>query len=182
MTTADLDSVLKLELALFGEEAWSRQMLTGELDQQPVSRCYLVAEDDEGIAGYGGVLVAGEQADILTIAVATTRWGQGIGSSVLEALMTEAARRECIEVFLEVRADNSRAQRLYQWWGFAEIGIRRGYYQPSGTDAIVMRRSLASVVRPGPPPTDGRGGAADGWAAADGLVAEDAVAGDGEAS
>ena len=47
-------------------------------------------------------------------------------------------------MFLEVRADNTRAQRLYRWWGFAEIGIRRGYYQPSGTDAIVMRRDLTT--------------------------------------
>jgi [ribosomal protein S18]-alanine N-acetyltransferase len=181
MTTADLESVLNLELALFGEEAWSRQMLEGELEQQPASRCYLVAEDDRGIAGYGGVLAAGDQADILTIAVGTTRWGQGIGSSLLEALLTEAARRGCTEVFLEVRADNSRAQRLYHWWGFAEIGIRRGYYQPSGTDAIVMRRSLASVVRPGSPAAGVRHGAADGHPVAHPFVSEDAVAGDGEA-
>jgi ribosomal-protein-alanine N-acetyltransferase len=45
-------------------------------------------------------------------------------------------------VFLEVRADNARAQRLYQWRGFTEVGIRRGYYQPSGTDAVVMRLDL----------------------------------------
>jgi hypothetical protein len=70
-------------------------------------------------------------------------------------------------VFLEVRADNSRAQRLYHWWGFTEIGIRRGYYQPSGTDAIVMRRSLASVVRPGRVPAAGRGGGDASGASAD---------------
>ena len=167
MTAADLDSVLELELALFGEEAWSRQMLAGELEQQPASRYYLLAEDDAGIAAYGGVLVAGEQADILTIAVATARWGNGIGSWLLEALLTEAARRGCAEMFLEVRADNARAQRLYHWWGFTEIGIRRGYYQPSGTDAIVMRRSLASVVRPGQVPAAGAQGADMSRAGAD---------------
>jgi ribosomal-protein-alanine N-acetyltransferase len=48
-----------------------------------------------------------------------------------------------------VRADNTRAQRLYRWWGFDDIGIRRGYYQPSGMDAIVMRRDLAGVLKPG---------------------------------
>ena len=46
-----------------------------------------------------------------------------------------------------------RAQRLYNWWGFAEIGIRRGYYQPSGADAIVMRRDLA-VREAEPEPAD----------------------------
>jgi ribosomal-protein-alanine N-acetyltransferase len=143
MTRADLDAVLSLEVALFGPEAWSRQMLTGELSQQPASRHYLVAEDNEGIVGYAGLLAAGGQADVLTIAVATSRWGQGIGTDLLAALLAEARRRGCTEVFLEVKTDNTRAQRLYHRWGFTEIGIRRGYYQPSGADAIVMRRDLA---------------------------------------
>lgn len=146
MTTADLDSVLALEVALFGAEAWSRQMLAGELAQQPENRYYVVAEDDDGtIVAYAGLMTAGTQADVLTIAVATIRWGQGIGSELVAALLAEATRRGCTEIFLEVRADNSRAQRLYQRWGFAEIGIRRGYYQPSGTDAIVMRRDLTGT-------------------------------------
>jgi ribosomal-protein-alanine N-acetyltransferase len=150
MTSADLDYVLGLEFALFGEEAWSRQMLAGELDQQPVSRYYLVAEEDGTIVGYAGLLAAGGQADVLTIAVSTARWGQGIGSQLLAELLSEAVRRGCTEIFLEVRADNARAQRLYRWWGFDEIGVRRGYYQPSGMDAIVMRRDLTGVLRPGP--------------------------------
>jgi [ribosomal protein S18]-alanine N-acetyltransferase len=149
MTTADLDNVLKLEVALFGEESWSRQMLVGELGQQPASRYYLVAEEGGTIVGYAGLLAAGGQADVLTIAVSTARWGQGIGSLLLGELLTEAVRRGCTEIFLEVRADNVRAQRLYRWWGFDDIGIRRGYYQPSGMDAIVMRRDLAGVLRPG---------------------------------
>lgn len=154
MTTADLDSVLSLELALFGDEAWSRQMLAGELGQQPATRLYLVAEDDGQLVGYAGLLAAGGQADVLTIAVDTTRWGQGVGSALLRQLLAEATGRGCTEVFLEVRADNARAQRLYHWWGFTDIGIRRGYYQPSGTDAIVMRRPLSGPAPNGPSQDD----------------------------
>ncbi len=150
MTTADLDAVLTLELAVFGDEAWSRQMLAGELGQQPESRLYLVAEEDNQIVGYAGLLAAGGQADVLTIAVDTARWGQGVGSALLRQLLAEATKRRCTEVFLEVRADNNRAQRLYHWWGFAEVGIRRGYYQPSGADAIVMRRPLTGPAPTGP--------------------------------
>jgi [ribosomal protein S18]-alanine N-acetyltransferase len=167
MTTADLDSVLDLEYALFGDEAWSRQMLAGELAQQPKSRYYLVAEDEGTLVGYAGLLVAGGQADVLTIAVATIRWGEGIGSAFIEALLAEAVRRGCTEMFLEVRADNVRAQRLYRRWRFSEIGIRRGYYQPSGTDAIVMRRDLPGPAVPGQasgawPGTDTAGNPAGG--------------------
>ena len=146
MTMADLDEILGLEQAVFGAEAWTRQMLAGELEQQPASRYYLVAEDDAGLAGYGGLLGAGWQGDVLTLAVATDRWGRGIGSALLRALLAEAARRGCTEVFLEVRTDNSRAQELYRRHEFTEIGIRRGYYQPSGADALVMRRSLPGTA------------------------------------
>ena len=146
MTRADLDDVLGLELALFGEEAWSRQMRVGELGQQPASRYYLVAEEAGALVGYAGLLAAGGQADVLTIAVSMPQWGQGVGSALLASLLEEAVRRGCTEIFLEVRADNARAQRLYRWWGFTDIGIRRGYYQPSGMDAIVMRRDLAGVA------------------------------------
>jgi [ribosomal protein S18]-alanine N-acetyltransferase len=149
MSRTDLAAVLDLEHALFGEEAWSRPMLEGELRQQPASRHYLVAEEDGTIAGYGGLLAAGSQADVLTLAVAARSWGRGIGSALLQALVAEASRRGCTEIFLEVRMDNARAQQLYRRHGFAEIGIRKDYYQPSGADALVMRKDL------GPAPRDG---------------------------
>jgi len=142
MTPEDIDAVLVLEHGLFGEEAWSRQMLEGELAEQPRSRYYLVADEDGTITGYAGLMVAAAQADVLTLAVAADRWGQGTGSALLGALLAEAARRRCTEVFLEVRMDNDRAQGLYRRYGFSEIGVRKGYYQPSGADALVMRRDL----------------------------------------
>jgi [ribosomal protein S18]-alanine N-acetyltransferase len=145
MTMADLDEVVELEHRVFEAEAWTRQMLAGELEQQPASRYYVVADHNGRVAGYAGLLAAGWQADVVTIAVAADRWGQGIGSALLEALLDEAARRGCREVFLEVRTDNRRAQELYRRHWFTEIGIRKGYYQPSGADALVMRRSLADA-------------------------------------
>jgi ribosomal-protein-alanine N-acetyltransferase len=89
------------------------------------------------------MLPGGRQAEVLTLAVDEKRWGQGVGSALLTDLLDEAARKECREMFLEVRADNSRAQDLYRRFGFEDVGVRRGYYQPSGMDAIVMRREVA---------------------------------------
>ena len=95
-------------------------------------------------AGYAGLLFVpgGTQSDVLTIAVRSAYWGRGIGSALLAALLDAARERGCGEVFLEVRADNPRAHGLYLRRGFEDLGIRRGYYQPSGTDAIVMRKDL----------------------------------------
>lgn len=153
MAAGDLPAVLDLERALFPEDAWTREMFASELRDAPPDRYYLVAEEDGRVVGYAGLLAppsrrgrpgSGGQADVLTMAVASSRWGQGIGSALLEALLAEAVARGCAEVFLEVRVDNPRAQRLYRRYGFAHVGLRRGYYQPSGTDALVMRRPLKS--------------------------------------
>jgi len=146
MTRADLAGVLQLEHELFSDDPWSAEMFNDEVAQPPEARLYLIAEPGggRGLAGYAGMMFVpgGMQADVLTIAVRPGYWGQGIGSALLGALLDEARRRGCVQVFLEVRADNSRAQGLYQRRGFEEIGVRRGYYQPSGTDAIVMRKDL----------------------------------------
>jgi ribosomal-protein-alanine N-acetyltransferase len=144
----DVRAVAAMEEALFGAEAWSPELLTTEVTTDPVSRYYIVADDDGVIAGYGGLLAQpGGQADVLTLAVAEHRWGEGIGGALLDGLLTEAAKRGCTEIFLEVRVDNDRAQRLYRRRGFTDIGIRRAYYQPSGTDALVMRLIQESPAR-----------------------------------
>jgi ribosomal-protein-alanine N-acetyltransferase len=140
MGRGDVAAVAAMEETLFGAEAWSPELLATEVTADPASRYYIVADDNGAIAGYGGLLAQrGGQADVLTLAVAAHRWGEGIGTALLEGLLGEAARRGCTEIFLEVRVDNDRAQRLYRRRGFTDIGIRRAYYQPSGTDALVMR-------------------------------------------
>ena len=146
MTPADLANVIALEHELFTDDPWSDEMFADEVAQPLESRLYLVAEagPESVLAGYAGMMFVpgGVQADVLTIGVRPGYWGQGIGSALLGSILGEAARRGCAEVFLEVRADNPRAHGLYLRRGFEEIGVRRGYYQPSGTDAIVMRKDL----------------------------------------
>jgi ribosomal-protein-alanine N-acetyltransferase len=146
MSGTDIPAVAGLEKSVFGAEAWSAGMLEEELAGAPATRHYLVAEAAGAILGYAGLLVAGEQADVVTLAVAADHWGEGIGTALLDGLIGEAGRRGCTELFLEVRVDNERAKRLYRRNGFEGIGLRRGYYQPSGTDALVMRRPIQVVA------------------------------------
>jgi ribosomal-protein-alanine N-acetyltransferase len=152
LVAADLVDVLALEHDLFPDDPWTAQMFAEEVALPPDSRLYLVAEAEDlppapggrVMAGYAGMMFVpgGVQADVLTIAVASAYWGRGIGSALLGALLEAAAGRGCAEVFLEVREDNPRARGLYLRRGFDEIGVRRGYYQPSGVNAIVMRKDL----------------------------------------
>jgi [ribosomal protein S18]-alanine N-acetyltransferase len=167
MLPADLVDVIALEHDLFPEDPWSPEMFADEVAQPPENRLYLIAEADGGDAAAGGVAASeivsghdavggpvtagyaglmfvpgGTQADVLTIAVRPAYWGRGIGSALLGALIDAARDRDCTEMFLEVRADNSRAHGLYLRRGFEDLGLRRGYYQPSGMDAITMRKDL----------------------------------------
>ena len=134
MVPADLVDVIALEYELFPDDPWTPEMFADEVAQPPDSRLYLIAEaeaGDEGVresdimtgrgaacppvmAGYAGMMFipGGTQADVLTIAVRESRWGLGIGSALLGALIRAARERDCAELFLEVRADNPRAHGL----------------------------------------------------------------------
>jgi [ribosomal protein S18]-alanine N-acetyltransferase len=143
MRPDDMPAIMALEQELFPDDAWTPEMFSSELAQGSSRRLYLVAEDGGALAGYAGMMfTGGTQADVVTLAVDQARWGRGIGTTLLCALVDEAAGRGCTEVLLEVREDNPRARRLYLRHGFVEAGIRRGYYQPSGVDAVVMRKEL----------------------------------------
>jgi ribosomal-protein-alanine acetyltransferase len=108
--------------------------------RRPAGVSCVVAETGTAIVGYACLsAVPGGVGDIQMIAVAKDQQGQGIGSALLVDLMTTAADRDCTGASLYVRADNPRACRLYRRTGFAEVGTVSGYYQPSGTDAIMMR-------------------------------------------
>jgi ribosomal-protein-alanine N-acetyltransferase len=140
MRLGDLPAVLELEEQLFAPDTWTAAMYRDELARTD-TRHYLVAEDGDRVVGYAGLIAYDDEAHVSTIGVAADRQGEGIGAQLLDALLTEADRRSPV-VLLEVRADNEVAQGLYRRRGFTEIGRRRGYYQPSGADAVVMRREL----------------------------------------
>jgi ribosomal-protein-alanine N-acetyltransferase len=128
--------VLPIEEDLFGAEKWSAAMFWNELAQR---HFYLVAEEDEKVAGYAGLAVVDQQESwVQNIAVDRRAQRGGIGRQLLEALLAEAGRRK---VLLEVAVDNAPAQRLYAGYDFEPVGLRRGYYQPSNTDALVMMRN-----------------------------------------
>lgn len=148
MTIEDLPEVLKLERLLFPDDAWSEEMYRAELIDPSGTRHYVLVEDGGQVTGWAGLAVVAGQADVLTIGVRPEEQGQGIGGRLLTALLDEAAARDCHEVFLDVRADNDRARRLYERFGFTPVGVRRRYYQPSGVDAIVMMRESPRVDGP----------------------------------
>ena len=130
--------VLPLEEDLFGAEKWSAAMFWNELAQK---HFYQVATEENRVLGYAGLAVIDkEESWVQNIAVRRDAQRRGIGRLLLEALLAEAEPRAS-KVLLEVAVDNAPAQRLYATYDFEPVGLRRGYYQPSNTDALVMMRS-----------------------------------------
>ncbi|HET6531368.1 MAG TPA: ribosomal protein S18-alanine N-acetyltransferase [Actinoplanes sp.] len=132
--------VLPIEADLFGPERWSAAMFWNELAQR---HHYLVSLDDDGtVAGYAGLaIVDRHESWVQNIAVRRDAQQHGIGRALLEALLTKVAAERVDKTLLEVAVDNEPAQRLYATYDFEPVGLRRGYYQPSNTDALVMVRS-----------------------------------------
>lgn len=145
-TPADLPNIMAIENASFPSDAWPESAMAAELES-PYGR-YIVAEDDGRLTGYAGLrhLPGGSDSDVQTIAVAAAERGRGLGRDLLKELLDTARARNAKEVFLEVRADNPIAQKLYESEGFVEIGRRARYYQPDDVDAVIMKCDLRRIA------------------------------------
>ena len=141
-TVLDLPEIMKLETASFANDAWPEETFKSELAAKHTY--YILALEDKLVVGYAGLskLPGSDQADIQTIAVREDKRGLGIGKKLMDTLTLQATELGAKEIFLEVRADNSAAQKLYKLFGFKQIGTRKKYYQPDGVDAFIMKTDM----------------------------------------
>ena len=138
----DAAALARLHAASF-RHGWS----DGEFEQMLGERNIVAHRAAVGRALHGFILsrLAGDEAEILSVAVASARRGRGLARALLNLHLRRLAGLGARAVFLEVDEDNEPAQRLYQRAGFHEVGRRPGYYQqgPGQTaTALVLRRDL----------------------------------------
>lgn len=86
----------------------------------------------------------GDQAEILTFAVAPDNQGQGMGKALVEEFIAHSADRGVQSCILEVAVGNVTAVSLYQLVGFHTIARRKDYFLQNGAriDALIMQRSF----------------------------------------
>lgn len=135
MTADDLDAVLKIEYAAYSHP-WTRGIFNDALHTY---ECWLMFDGGQQV-GHGVINLILDEAHLLNITVKPQSQGRGLGLRLLEHLMQRARARGGNECFLEVRASNQSAYRLYERFGFNEIGRRRDYYPLAGgrEDALIM--------------------------------------------
>ena len=138
MKEEHLDQVAEIEAVSF-PAPWSRRSFADELSNNLA--CYIVViNDNYQVAGYGGMWLVFDEAQITNVAVRPEMRGAGVGKTLMLCLINQAALSGCRNMYLEVRPSNQIARNMYESLGFVEIGYRKKYYADSGEDAIIMRR------------------------------------------
>jgi ribosomal-protein-alanine N-acetyltransferase len=137
MRRRHLRSVLRIEAEVY-PRPWTLGLYLGELALPEERRIYIVARSGGHVVGHAGLMFAADDGHVTTVAVDPPWQRRGVAARLLLVLFREARVRGATDLTLEVRANNGPAQALYRRFGFAEAGIRRGYYAESGEDAVIM--------------------------------------------
>lgn len=135
----DILRISEIEKECFPREPWTYKMLASSYETETFFG--VIAEEGGEIAGYGGVTVAADTADIDNVAVTESFRRGGAGTAVLCELCKIAKEKGAEKVFLEVRVSNSPAMSLYLKNGFKGAYARTRYY-PDGEDCLVMMKEL----------------------------------------
>ena len=144
MRESDSGSVIAIERASY-QFPWSEGIFRDCLRVGYVCR---VALRKGQLVGYAIMSTGAGEAHVLNLCVDPAERCRGIGSHLLHSLLASAGDEGAHQVFLEVRPSNTAAIRLYQSFGFEQIGLRRGYYQASSgrEDAVVLKREAMRIA------------------------------------
>lgn len=136
MTEAHLDEVVRIE-ALSFYEPWSHACVQSSLNKDG---CFVALDSAGAVVGYVIFSYIFDEGELLRIAVHPLHKRKGIASLLIRQILNIAKARKIKHWFLEVRASNSPAIRLYEKFGFTVMGRRKSYYKgPHGKeDAITM--------------------------------------------
>jgi ribosomal-protein-alanine N-acetyltransferase len=135
-----LEGIHEIEALSFASP-WSVNAFRQEVNN-PVSHLVGLFVDD-ALEGYVCFWLFKGEVQLVNIAVHPRARGRGLGNCLLREMLEFAASRGTQQVWLEVRVSNGTARRLYEKFGFLEVGKRRRYYTDNNEDAVVMSLILA---------------------------------------
>lgn len=142
MQVRDLEEVLAIENDVY-PYPWTRGNFLDSLYNG--YETWILRDPDGALVGYFLLMLAVDEAHLLNISVRRDLQGRGIGRMQLDRASALAREKGMGSILLEVRPSNGGALAMYERYGFAQIGRRKGYYPANGNtreDAIVMRVAL----------------------------------------
>ena len=137
MDKSHVAAVAELEKLCFSDP-WSENSVASELNNK--LSLWLVAEEEDRVAGYIGSQTVCNETDMMNVAVHPDFRRRGIADALICALVEELKAMESTCLTLEVRASNAPAIALYEKLGFSEIGRRKNYYRNPKEDALILRK------------------------------------------
>ena len=145
-TVADAPDLSRLHTASF-DDGWTRDDFATWLARPEAMAAVALIEGATGerdAVAFGLALVAGADAELLTIATDPAARRSGLGRQIFGALDAEALNRGLERWVLEAARNNLPAIGLYKSEGFVEIGVRKAYYKTrqGRVDALVMSRRV----------------------------------------
>ncbi len=136
MQLADIPAVYTIETASFATP-WTIDIFEREITENTFAN-YFVIENEGVIAGYCGMWLVIDEAQITNIAILPNYRGKKLGEKLFAHVMEQAILAGAYRLSLEVRVSNLPAQHLYRKFGLVPGGIRKNYYTDNQEDAIVM--------------------------------------------
>jgi ribosomal-protein-alanine N-acetyltransferase len=130
-----IEGILNVSMLSF-PITWSKESFEQELSNRYAR--YVVAVEDGTVVGFGGMWIIIDEAHITNIAVHPEFRGFGIGSMLVDSLMSICRIEGVSAMTLEVRVSNFKAINLYKKFGFVEEGRRKSYYEDNKEDALIM--------------------------------------------
>lgn len=137
MDESHISQIAELEKICFSDP-WSEKSIASEL--QNALSLWIVAMDDETVAGYVGSQSVMGWSDMMNIAVSPSYRRQGIGARLVEELISRLREKKNNCLTLEVRVSNAAAISLYEKLGFETVGRRPNYYHNPKEDALILRK------------------------------------------
>ena len=137
MTSAHIDGVCKIEEACFAHP-WSRQSVESELANE--NSVFIVAVEGEKVIGYIGMSGVIDEGYIFNVAVNADFRRKGVGTALINELVTYGKKNNLCFITLEVRESNQAAISLYSDFGFIKVGERKNYYSDPAENAILMTK------------------------------------------
>jgi [ribosomal protein S18]-alanine N-acetyltransferase len=132
-------------LAALHGASFHRGWSDGEFERLLIDRNVVAHRATIGRSLVGFILsrLAADEAEILSVAVAASRRGNGLARQLLDLNLRRLAGLGTHAVFLEVDEGNAPARALYRRAGFRDVGRREGYYAAGkGAAALILRRDL----------------------------------------
>ena len=137
MTADHVSQVAELEKICFSDP-WSEKSIASELTN-PLS-LWLVAVEDDRVAGYVGSQSVMGESDMMNVAVHPDFRRQGVAEKLVLELVAALAKNDNHCLTLEVRSSNVSAISLYEKLCFAQVGLRKNYYRNPKEDALILRK------------------------------------------